>query len=224
VQVEQSAPRPKTEKPEKLSVLPYKQYLVLTGLNLVLSFFDALLLVAMPVWVLEYTDAPRATVSVLFAVNTALVVVFQIPVSKLATGLRRTTRMVTWAGIALAASSLFFAGSGSSAGWLAVAWLVAAVVALSLGEVIANSATWNLSIELAPEQARGRYLAIFNLGLAGERVLGPIVVTGLLLGSGTVGWVGAAVVFVVTGVAAERVALSAAARRHNTLTGAWARS
>jgi MFS family permease len=224
VRAERSAPARKTEKAEKFSVLPYTQYLVLTALNFLLSFFDALLLVAMPVWVLQHTDAPRATVSVLFVMNTVLVVLFQIPVSKLATGLRRTTRMVTWAGVVMAGSGISFAVSGASGGWLAVAWLVVAVVALSLGEVIANSATWNLSIVLAPEQVRGRYLSIFNLSLAGERVLGPIIVTSLLLGSGTVGWVGAAVVFVITGLAGERVALSAAARQQGALTEAWARS
>jgi MFS family permease len=216
-------PRP-AKRPEKRSVVPYKQYLVLTALNFVLSFFDVLLLVAMPLWVLEHTDAPRATVSVLFALNTALVVVFQIPVSKLANGLRRTSRMVTGAGVALAGSSACFAVSGGSVGWQAIGWLVLAVVALSLGEVAANSGTWSLSIELAPEHARGWYLSVFNLSLAGERVLGPIIVTGLLLSSGTAGWIGAAVVFVLAGLAAERVALSAAARRQGALAHAWARA
>lgn len=196
----------------KQSLLPDARYLALTGLNFLLSFFDALLLVAMPVWVLEYTDAPRATVSVLFAANTVLVVALQIPVSRFADGLRRTSRMLTWTGGVLAVSSLCFAAAGASTSWTSLAWLAGAVVALSLGEVIANSAVWDLSIALAPPEARGRYLSVFNLSLNGQRVLGPIIVTGLLLGSGTAGWFGAAVVFVVAGAAAERVALSAGAR------------
>lgn len=227
VTVEAGAPqRPggRGEQADKPKVVPYPQYLILTALTFLLSFFDVFLLVAMPLWVLQHTDAPRATVSVLFAMNTALVVLIQISVSKLATGLRRTARMVIWAGLAMACSSLCFAASGATGGWSAIGWLVAAVVALSLGEVIANSATWNLSIALAPEDARGRYLSVFNLGLAGERVLGPVIVTGLLLGSGAVGWFGAAVVFAVTGLAAERVALSAASRQRGVLTDAWAQS
>lgn len=90
--------------------------------------------------------------------------------------------------------------------------LVAAILALSLGEVVTTSATWNLSIALAPAEARGRYLSIFGLGLATERVFGPVVVTGLLLGSGAVGWAGAAVVFALTGAVAERVALAGGAQ------------
>ncbi|WP_149183707.1 MFS transporter [Streptomyces sp. TRM49041] len=209
------------------SVLPYPRYLVLTGLNFLLTFFDALLLVAMPVWVLEYTDAPRVMVSVLFAVNTGLVVVLQIPVSRLVEGLRRTSRLMTLAGAALAVSSLCFAaagglggaggpggadGAGGAGDWYAIGWLLGAVVALSLGEVMANSASWELSIALAPPASRGRYLSVFNLGLSAERVLGPIVVTGLLLGSGAVGWIGAGAVFLLAGVAGERVALAAGSR------------
>lgn len=209
---EAAAPRGAAERPAKGRVLPDARYLTLTGLNFLLFFFDTMLLVAMPVWILEHTDAPRATVSVLFALNTALVVVLQIPVSKLATGQRRTTRMLTWTGAVLAVSSLCFAASGSVGSGPAVAWLAAAVVTLSLAEVIANSAVWDLSIALAPEEQRGRYLSVFNLSVAGQRVLGPVMVTGLLLGSGSLGWVVAAAVLVVAGVAAERVARAAGER------------
>ncbi|MEV6774943.1 MFS transporter [Streptomyces syringium] len=209
---EAAAPKGAAERPTKGRVLPDARYLTLTGLNFLLFFFDTMLLVAMPVWILEHTDAPRATVSVLFALNTALVVVLQIPVSKLATGQRRTTRMLTWTGAVLAVSSLCFAASGSVGGGPAVAWLAAAVVTLSLAEVIANSAVWDLSIALAPEEQRGRYLSVFNLSVAGQRVLGPVMVTGLLLGSGSLGWVVAAAVLVVAGVAAERVARAAGER------------
>ncbi|GGU47720.1 MFS transporter [Streptomyces albospinus] len=208
----EAAPEGTAERPVKGRVLPDARYLTLTGLNFLLFFFDTMLLVAMPVWILEHTDAPRATVSVLFALNTLLVVVLQIPVSKLATGQRRTTRMLTWTGAVLAVSSLCFAASGSVAGGPAVAWLAGAVVTLSLAEVIANSAVWDLSIALAPEEQRGRYLSVFNLSVAGQRVLGPVMVTGLLLGSGSLGWLVAAAVLVVAGVAAERVARAAGER------------
>ncbi|MFF5126228.1 MFS transporter [Streptomyces syringium] len=208
----EAAPAGTADGPVKGRVLPDARYLTLTGLNFLLFFFDTMLLVAMPVWILEHTDAPRATVSVLFALNTVLVVVLQIPVSRLATGQRRTTRMLTWTGAVLAVSSLCFAASGSVAGGPAVAWLAAAVVTLSLAEVIANSAVWDLSIALAPEEQRGRYLSVFNLSVAGQRVLGPVMVTGLLLGSGSLGWVVAAGVLVVAGFAAERVARAAGER------------
>ncbi|MFE0878083.1 MFS transporter [Streptomyces smyrnaeus] len=194
------------------SVLPYPRYLVLTMLNFLLSFFDVLLMVAMPLWVLERTDAPRYMVSVLFAVNTGLVVLMQIPVSRLADGLRRTSRLFAVAGGAMAVCALCFATAGGADGWYAIGWLTAAVVALTLGEVLANSAAWELSIALAPEESRGRYLSVFNMGLSTERIVGPLVVTGALLASGTAGWVVAAVVFLGAGMAAERVALGAGTR------------
>jgi MFS family permease len=207
-----TAPEPSGRRRPGSRVLPDGRYLTLTVLNFLLFFFDTMLLVAMPVWILEHTDAPRVTVSVLFALNTALVVVLQIPVSRLATGQRRTTRMLTWTGAVLAVSSLCFAASGSVASGPAVAWLAAAVVLLTLAEVIANAAVWDLSIALAPPEQRGRYLSVFNLSVAGQRVLGPVLVTGLLLGAGALGWVVAAAVLVAAGGAAERVARAAGDR------------
>lgn len=201
------AGRQPTDRQPGERLLPDGRYLVLTGLNFLLTFFDSLLLVAMPVWVLEHTDAPAVTVSVLFAVNTGLVVLLQIPVSRFADGLRRAGRMVRWAGAVLALGSLGFAAAGACRGWPSIGWLVLAVIALSLGEVIASTAGWELSIALAPAQRRGRYLSVFNLGLSAERVLGPLVVTGALIGLGTAGWAAAAAVFLGAGVASERVAL-----------------
>ncbi len=205
------AERPTNRSSEKGPrwALPYPRYLILTGINFLLSFFDALLLVAMPVWVLEQTDAPRVTVSVLFTLNTALVVVLQIPVSRFADGLRRAGRLLACSGAVLAVAGLCFAAAGGTGGWVAVTWLAAAVLALSLGEVMATSACWDLSITLAPPAARGRYLAVFNLGLSAERVLGPIAVTGLLLTAGTTGWLTAAAVFLLAGLSGERVAVAA---------------
>jgi len=161
------------------------------------------------VWVLERTDAPRVMVSVLFTLNTALVVVLQIPASRFADGLRRASRLLAWSGAVLAVAGLCFAAAGGTGDWVAVCWLGAAVLALSLGEVLATSACWDLSITLAPPAVRGRYLAVFNLGLSAERVLGPVVVTGLLLGAGTAGWLGAAAVFLLSGIAGQRVAAGA---------------
>ncbi|MFF7896379.1 hypothetical protein ACFZDI_31600 [Streptomyces sp. NPDC007907] len=125
-------------------MLPDARYLTLTGLNFLLFSFDTRL----------------------------LVVVLQIPVSELATGRRRTTRMLTWTGAMPAVSSLCFAASGSLAGGPARAWLTAALVTLSLAELTANSAVWGLSIALAPEERRGCCLAVFDLSVAGQGVLG----------------------------------------------------
>jgi len=192
-------------KVEPVRSLPDRRYLVLTALNFLLLFDDSLLLVAMPVWVLDRTNAPPVTISVLFALNTVLVVLFQMPVSRRAASVRDAGRLQVLAGAALAASCGCFTMSGLVRGWQPVGWLLLAIVVLTFGEVMNNAGGWLLSLSLAPPSQRGRYLAVFNLGLAAERVAGPILVTDVLLRWSDVGWAASAGAFVFAGLMSERV-------------------
>jgi MFS family permease len=163
----------------------------------------------MPVWILDRTDAPPITISVLFALNTVLVVLFQMPVSRRAENVREAGRLQVLAGVAMAVSCGCFTISGVVHGWQAVGWLLLAIVVLTLGEVMNNAGGWLLSLSLAPPSRRGRYLAVFNLGLAAERVAGPILVTNVLLRWSDVGWAASAGVFVFAGMMSERVVMRA---------------
>lgn len=76
-----------------------------------------------------------------------------------------------------------------------MAFAVLAVVLLTVGENLHAVAAWNLSYEMAPAPARARYLATFSLGVTGQQILGPVLMTAVMLPLGSIGWALLAVVF-----------------------------
>lgn len=66
---------------------------------------------------------------------------------------------------------------------------VLAVLLLTAGEVLQSAGGWGLSYALAPEQRQGQYLGAFTMGTRIYDTAGPVLVSGLVLGLGAVGWV-----------------------------------
>lgn len=163
-------------------------FMIFTVGNGVLSLYDTLLLVLLPVWVLGYTSVPQASVPLLLAVNTVLTVFLQVPVARLAEGTAAATRLLVVSGALMAACCGFFALAQSVATGPAVAAVLAAVVFLTLAENLHAVAAWELSSELAPPEARARYLGAFSLSVTGQKVIGPTLLVAGLLPIGLLGW------------------------------------
>jgi MFS family permease len=96
-------------------------------------------------------------IGALLLVNAGTVVVAQVPAARLAEGRRRTT-MMALAAIIFAGACLLAIAAGASAG-LAYPVLVAASVAVGIGECLHTTAVMPLVADLAPAALRGRYLA-----------------------------------------------------------------
>jgi MFS family permease len=122
----------------------------------------------------ELGVGPRLIGLLLFA-NALTVTLAQLPVARLAEGRRRT--------VAMATASLIFVGAcllvvgADLAGWdHAYAVLLAAVVAVGVGECFHTTALMPLVADLAPAALRGRYMAAMGLswwlGLALAPTLG----------------------------------------------------
>src|SRR5262249_27472684 len=129
-------------------------------------------------WILLHTGVPLVVVAVVFVLNTVLAVGLQVPVSATATTLAGSARAYRRAGLALVATCLLLVASGRyDPGPGAGALLVAAVVALTFGEMLQSAAAWSAGYELAPERVRGSYLAVLGLGNNAQNVAGPVIVT-----------------------------------------------
>ncbi|MGW6413597.1 MFS transporter [Streptomyces sp. NPDC055055] len=194
---------PAPAKPEATTVRsPFRdvRFMLFTVSNGVLSLHDSVLFVLLPLWLTTATDAPSSAVSVLLAVNTVLTVLLQVYVARFAETTADALRLVPVALVPLLVSCAAFAGAEHVPVWLAAACAVLAVVLLTVGENLHSIAVWNLSYELSPAPARSRYLAAFSLGLTGQQILGPILMTGVLLPLGTAGWAVLAVVFALAAV------------------------
>jgi MFS family permease len=192
-----------------LDVVRDYRYVVLALLNMVILLHASVLEVAMPLWVVRETAAPRAVAPILFTLNTGLVVAMQVVASRASDSVARARRAYAWAAGALVGMCALFAAAAHVQIAIALLFLVAAVVLLSLGEVLATAAEWGVSFGLAPAAARGRYLAVFQTATAMQTAFGPALVTALLFGLHGRGWALLALVFLGAGSAAFTVGRTA---------------
>ena len=113
-------------------------------------------------------------IGLLLLANAATVVVAQVPIARLAEGRRRVVMMALAASI-FAGACLLVVAAGVSTDTAYVA-LVAAVIAVGVGECFHTTALMPLVAELAPAGLRGRYMASMGLswwvGLALAPTLG----------------------------------------------------
>jgi MFS family permease len=171
-----------------LGVLSDRPYVLLTLLNTVLLLRMPLLSLGLPLWIAERTDAPTSLVSALFVLNTGAVMVFQVRMARGVTGVASATRAVRRSGWVMLAACAVFALSAEASPWVAVGVLVAGAVLQVVAEMGQSAGSWQLSFDLAPADRVGEYQGFFGTGVTVARTLGPLVLTSLLVGWGTPGW------------------------------------
>ncbi|WP_431920758.1 MFS transporter [Nonomuraea jabiensis] len=177
VRVPPAAPGP------RLAVLRDRPYALITLINTVMLFYMPLLSLVVPLWIASRTSAPTWMVSVLLLLNTVTVLLFQVRVARRVKGLPSAARSVRYAGLVMFAACAVFALSPY--GWL---FLLVAAGLQVLSEMLLASGSWEISFGLAPDHKQGQYQGFFGTGVAVARMLGPVVLTTLVLGGGTLGW------------------------------------
>ncbi|MEU8165044.1 MFS transporter [Micromonospora sp. NPDC049004] len=172
-----------------LAVLSDRPYAVITLLNAVLLLYMPLLSLVIPLWVTQRTEAPRWIVAAILVLNTLSVVLFQVRIARRVTDLRSATRLVRYSGLMMFASCGVFALSGlGAAPWQAAAVLLLAAGLQVVGEMMQASGSWEISFGLAPAGRQGQYQGFFGAGTAVARVLGPLLLTTLIVTWGAPGW------------------------------------
>ncbi|WP_272944376.1 MFS transporter [Streptomyces sp. SS] len=170
-------------------------FLAFTAGESVFFLHDSILQVALPLWIVHATDAPVGLAPLLMVLNSALVVVFQVPLSRYGGTTDAARRLFTPLAALFAVGTLAIAVSPLGGPTLAVTALVTAAVVLTFAEMIHTIASWEISIALAPDDAQGAYLGVHGLAQSTQRFAGPLVVTGLV-SAGPLAWpfLGAALV------------------------------
>jgi MFS family permease len=186
----------------RLAVLRDRPYAVLALLNAIMLLFMPLLSLVAPLWIVTQTDAPDWVVASLLIVNTLGVALFQVRIARGVKDLRTATRSVRYAGIAMLAACTVFAFSATnmSAATAAVVLVMAAAL-LTLGEMKLASGAWEISFGLAPADKQGQYQGFFGTGPAIARMLGPALLTTVVLGWGPIGWIAVGALFLGTSCA-----------------------
>ncbi|GAA5202056.1 MFS transporter [Rugosimonospora acidiphila] len=173
------------------AVLADRPFLGLTAANFLIALGYSALSLLLPAYAVTVLHAPAATVGLLFAVNTALCAVAGVPMNRFARRIGRRTRV---AASGAAVFALAFVGFVllETARPSGVAVLLAALVATTAlytgGELLHSPAASTLAIEAAPAEARGRYLATYQLSWSLSATLAPSLFTALLALDGRLPW------------------------------------
>ena len=181
-------PTPVEQRAPAWQVFSDRPYVVVTLLMATMAIQYSILDVGVPLWVTLETNAPHWIISVVFVINTLVVVLFQVAVSRHVETVPRAARAISASGfIFLVACILFAAARDRPVGW-AVALLLAAACVHVTGELMQAAAQFCLSMELAPDHAQGQYQGMASTGFSLSTMIAPAVITLLPIGLGVPGW------------------------------------
>ena len=194
------APRPHQQGEPRLGVLRDRPFVAVTVAHAVLALHFTLLDVAVPLWVVRHTDAPKWVVGALLLVNTVTIVALQVRLTRPVVTPRDGAKALRLAGLLLLAACLVFAASGRGSATVAVALLVAATLVGAFGEMFQSAGGWAASYGLAPDRHVGQYQGFFSTGMAASSMAGPALLTALCVTWGPPGWVVAGLLFLGAGL------------------------
>ncbi|MFD8750779.1 MFS transporter [Kitasatospora sp. NPDC059577] len=182
-------------------------YLAFVLLDMPMNLDDSILNVGLPLWLVHHTDAPPAVVPVFLVLNTVLVVLLQLRVSALAEGPRGAAAAVGWYGVTLFAGCLLIVLATGGGPWAASIALLAAAVLVTLAELMRSVSSWELAVVLAPPGAQASYLGVAGMSQSVQKSVGPLLLTGVVMAAGPVGWLGLGAATVGLGALQRRASL-----------------
>jgi MFS family permease len=185
-------PRPRVADPEDTTtiwtVLTDWRYVSLSLLGSLIAFNQTGLQVILPLWVVLRTHAPRELVGLLFTLNTVLVVTGQLWFSRSVNELRDVARAYRCAAAAMVLAGAAYVGSHLVGEAPAIVLLTAGTVALTATEMWSSAASFVVSLRLAREEHRGKYLSVWGMGWGIEGTAGPTVGTALVSAGAVLAW------------------------------------
>ncbi|WP_371597863.1 MFS transporter [Streptomyces sp. NBC_00564] len=208
------APAPATGGGPRRLALRDRPYLLLTALDGVMAIQFKVLTVALPLWLVVATTAPRWLISGTMLVNTVIVIAFQVRASR---GIDSPTAgggAYRRSGVAFLVSCSLISLAAGVPAWAAATLLLAAVVIHAVGELWHSAAGFEVSFAFAPERATGQYLGVFGLGAGLAEALGPVLLISLCITWGRPGWYVVGALFALTGLAAPLAVRWAQRQQH----------
>ncbi|MFC8537107.1 MFS transporter [Streptomyces sp. NPDC057249] len=179
-----AAPRPVSAKG------PWRDrgYLRFVLLDIPMNLDDSVLGVGLPLWLVNRTSAPHALVPAFLVINTVLVVLLQLAVSRRAEGPRKAVRAVLLYGVLLFVTCALLAASTGCGTWTAAGALLAAAVLVTMAELMRSVSSWELAVLLAPPDGRAAYLGVAGMSQSIQKSAGPPLLTGVVMAAGPAGW------------------------------------
>jgi predicted MFS family arabinose efflux permease len=156
-----------------LDVFRNRVFLGIVGLNVIFVTAGYAQIELLPVFAKNEAGVTERGIGLIFFLNTLVVVLAQLPVSKLLEGRSRMRALAAMTGLWAVSWLLVFAGGASLEAASAVAVFSFAAILFGLGECFQGPVQGALVADLAPPRLRGRYMAVstnsWDLGF----LLGP---------------------------------------------------
>jgi hypothetical protein len=193
---------PTVERGEPISfqALRDKRFVAATALNAINSLHFVLQSVAIPLWVVRETTAPRWWVSVIMMVNTVAVMLFQVAASRGSGPIFAGAKLYRRASLAIAIACILYSTSHGVSAITASALLVLASAVHVYGELIGSAGSWSIGFGLADEKHQGQYQGVWSLSWGLGGTLGPAFVTLMAITLGQEGWFIMAGIFLINGI------------------------
>ncbi len=162
-----------------LDVLKDGPYMRLVAANLSFVLAAMVLPVLLAVYVTEALHTGAWIAGALVVLNMVLVALVNTVVTRW-TERRRPARVLALAAVANAVAFVLFAVLAVLPSWAVVAGLVLATLVYTLAEVVGTPPSNELSVSMAQEHIRGRYLGAFQLSWTIGGALAPVLLIALL--------------------------------------------
>jgi predicted MFS family arabinose efflux permease len=182
-------PRSQSSEARYGRVFRNRAFLGVAGLNALFIFAGMSGFELLPVFAKNEASVSEKQIGVIFLVNTIVIVLTQLPITRASAGHRRMLLMVAlgvlwafcWAGVAIVGATL----TDSSA------TVILAVVmgAFAIGECLHGAVYAPLVSDLAEPQLMGRYMALSSLSWQAGFALGPAIGGFLLEATATGTWI-----------------------------------
>ncbi|WP_328686837.1 MFS transporter [Streptomyces caniferus] len=170
------------------TVLKDTRYLRLVATNLSFVFASTVISVLLAVYAVDNLDVGAWIVGVIVVLNAVMVALLQTLASRWIESRRPVTVLV----LALLCNAAAFAVFGTLLvlpGWAVIAGMLIAMVLYTVGEMLSSPPTSELSVVMAPEHLRGRYLGVYQLSWSVGGAAAPALLTALLAGGAALPWV-----------------------------------
>lgn len=175
------------------TVLRDTRYLRLVAANLSFAVSSTVITVLLAFYSSAHLAVGSWVVGALVVLNTAMVALLQ----TLASRWIETRSPVTVLVLALLFNAAAFVTFGMLLvlpGWAVIAGLLIAMVLYTTAEILSSPPTSELSVVMAPERLRGRYLGVYQLSWSVGGAVAPALLTALLEGGAALPWVFLAVI------------------------------
>jgi MFS family permease len=206
---------PTVERGEPFSFAAMKDpiFMGATLSNAFMSLHFILQSVAIPLWVVRETNAPRWWVSVLMLINTIAVVIFQVAASKSSKTLLGGVKAYRNASLFISLACVLYAYAQGMNAVVAVLLLTLGMASHIVGELIGSAGSWAIGFGLADENHQGQYQGVWGLSWGLSETVGPALVIALVIGMGIPGWWILAAIFATNGFV-----------MHKLVTKSWLRT